>query len=120
MTGVGIAVNDLADALSGLPELGAREAVDRTGLKGRYDFTLKWTLEMASEPIFGSHEPKEGVGSGARGGSTAGMPPVPVSSDLSGPSIFTAVQQQLGLKLKPERGPVKILVIDHIEQPTPN
>ena len=48
-----------------------------------------------------------------------GAPPLP-SIDPNGPSIFTALQEQLGLKLNSLRGPVDVLVIDHVEQPTEN
>jgi uncharacterized protein (TIGR03435 family) len=41
-------------------------------------------------------------------------------TDTSGPSIFTAVSEQLGLKLEAQKGPVPVLVIDHIEEPSPN
>jgi uncharacterized protein (TIGR03435 family) len=40
--------------------------------------------------------------------------------DLTGPTFFEALKDQLGLKLKPTRAPIQILVIDHVEQPSPN
>jgi uncharacterized protein (TIGR03435 family) len=67
-----------------------RFVVDRTGLEGVFDFDFSWTPDQAA-PI-----------------------------DSSGPSIFTALQEQLGLKLESTRGPVEFLVIDSVEQPTPD
>ena len=64
-----------------------RPVVDRTGLKGRFDFTLTWAPEG--------------------------------STDSSAPSIFTAVQEQLGLRLEPTRGPVDVLVVERAERPAP-
>jgi uncharacterized protein (TIGR03435 family) len=77
--------------------------VNKTGLKGNYDFTLKWT-------------PDEGQGRmpGGPPGDTAPPP------DASGPSIFTALQEQLGLKLESQKGPVDTIVIDHVERPSEN
>jgi uncharacterized protein (TIGR03435 family) len=74
-----------------------REVLDRTGLDGRFDFNLAWTPPL----------PPPGADAGA-----------PVTE--AGPSIFTALQEQLGLKLESQRGPVRGLVIDRLERPTPN
>ena len=91
-------------------ELG-RTIVDKTGLTGNYDFTLSWT-------------PDEGTGSAGPGGPPpAGAPsPAPPPDSSGGPSIFTAIQEQLGLKLESKtKGPVDTsCVIDHLEKPTEN
>jgi uncharacterized protein (TIGR03435 family) len=70
-----------------------RPILDKTGLAGRFDFHLEFAIDdhLAA-----------------------------AASDSAGPSIFTAVQQQLGLKLEPARGPGEFLVIDHIERPSEN
>jgi uncharacterized protein (TIGR03435 family) len=81
-----------------------RTVIDKTGLKGNYDFELKWTPDLGQQPL-GLRE----VGGPEK------EPPV----DTSGPSIFTALQE-LGLKLESTKGPVEILVIDHAEKPTEN
>jgi uncharacterized protein (TIGR03435 family) len=85
-----------------------RIVLDKTELKGNYEFTLKWT-------------PDEGQMLGGPGGGPAGPPrdaaPPP---EGSGPSIFTALQEQLGLKLESQKGPVDTLVIDHVERPSEN
>jgi bla regulator protein BlaR1 len=75
-----------------------RTVVDRTGLKGTYDIALRWT-------------PDEGQ---------AWLPTGPLPPDDSQPSIFTAVQEQLGLRLESQRGPVEVLVIDGAEKPSEN
>jgi uncharacterized protein (TIGR03435 family) len=89
----------LVNQLSG--QLG-RSVIDKTGLTGKYDFTLKWTPDP-----------------GALGGPPDGPDATP-PSDLSGPSIFTAVQEQLGLRLQSARGSVEVLVIDGAEKPDAN
>jgi uncharacterized protein (TIGR03435 family) len=63
---------------------------DQTGLKGIYDFTLRYSDDMAAK------------------------------ADSSVPSIYTALQEQLGLKLEPTKGPVDVIVIDHVERPSAN
>jgi uncharacterized protein (TIGR03435 family) len=83
-----------------------RVVIDRTGLKGEYDYTLHWTPET-----------------GQGGPESLGLPPqaepaAPV--DSKGPSIFTALQEQLGLKLESQRGPVEIIVIESVEKPSEN
>jgi uncharacterized protein (TIGR03435 family) len=69
-----------------------RPVLDKTGLAGHYDITLNWIPEYNG-------------------------PPAP---DSNGISVFTAVQEQLGLKLEPKKAPVEILVIDHVEKPSEN
>jgi len=82
-----------------------RTVLDKTGLKGAYDFKLEWT-------------PDEGPrGMGLPADDPKGEPP---SVAAPGPSIFTALQEQLGLTLKSEKGPVQVLVVDHVERPTEN
>ena len=75
-----------------------RPVQDQTGLAGRYDLKLDFApVQLSATPS------QEGV-----------------ASEPVGPDIFTAIQEQLGLKLKPATGPVETLVIDHIERPSPN
>jgi uncharacterized protein (TIGR03435 family) len=81
--------------------------VDKTGLTGNYDFTLQWTPDESQGPMF----------KGADGAPPGGNPAPPESS---GPSLFTAIQEQLGLKLESQKGPVEIIVIDHVEKPSQN
>jgi uncharacterized protein (TIGR03435 family) len=67
-----------------------RTVVDRTGIQGLYDLALHW------------------------------MPDALNTADSSGPSIFTAIQEQLGLKLESAKGPVEVLVIDRVQKPSEN
>jgi uncharacterized protein (TIGR03435 family) len=99
-TAKGVTLPQLAEALTQelSRELG-HNVIDKTEIRGRYDLTLKWTPDAGAAPI-------------ATGSAT--------SSADSGPSIFTVVQEQLGLKLQPAKGPVQILVIDHAEMPSEN
>jgi uncharacterized protein (TIGR03435 family) len=78
---------------------------DKTGLTGSYDFTLKYGMSPMRPTSEGSSDGQS----------------VPVASDPSGaPSLFAAIQQQLGLKLESGKGPVEIVVIDHVERPSGN
>jgi uncharacterized protein (TIGR03435 family) len=86
-----------------LAMLVGRIVFDRTGLTGSFDFTLRWTPDQ----IPTGFDKKAGA---------LGLPPV----DPNGPSIFTALQEQLGLKLDSQRGPVDVLVVDRAERPTAN
>ena len=77
------------------PFLEGLDVVNDTGLHGAYDFTLQWTTAKA-------------------------MLNATPESDADAPNLFTALQEQLGLRLVPTKAPVEVLVIDHIEQPTAN
>jgi uncharacterized protein (TIGR03435 family) len=85
-----------------------RTVVDKTGLTGKYDFTLKWTPDERQAPMFKGTE-------GSQPGTDSAPPP-----ESTGPSIFTAIQEQLGLKLEAQKGTVEVLVIDHVERPSEN
>jgi uncharacterized protein (TIGR03435 family) len=84
----------LVTVLSMQPEIGGRLVVDKTGLKGKYDFSLKWTPDIGA----GAEQP---------------------AAD-TGPSLFTALQEELGLKLQSTKAPVDVLAIDHVELPSEN
>jgi uncharacterized protein (TIGR03435 family) len=100
MEGRGAGTEMLSNVLGMQPEIGGRMVVDKTGLTGRYDFMLKWT-------------PDEGLGSAST--AYAGAP-----TDTSGPSLFTALQEELGLKLEGTKGSVDTIVIDSVEMPSEN
>ena len=88
----------LAQVLSRNPDVG-RIVLDETGLSGRYDFVLTWTPFSQQGP----------AGAGQQG-----------SANAAGLSIFAALQNELGLKLTPTKGPVDTLVIEHVQRPTPD
>ena len=84
-----------------------RFVVDRTGLAGNYDVDLQWT--------------PQGMRIGRPPGDNPGGPAFPAPPpDANGATLETAIQEQLGLKLDPQRGPVPVLVIERVEQPTPD
>ena len=99
LSGTGTTMSMTSVVLSQLPELGGaglssvgRIVVDKTGLVGSYDWSLDWTPENVDS----------------------------TSADANQPGLFTALQEQLGLKLVPTKGPVEVVVIDHIELPSAN
>jgi uncharacterized protein (TIGR03435 family) len=96
----GQTMGQLATILSGRVD---RLVVDRTGLTGTFDIILTWTPDRIPQTPPGPPPP--------------GAPAFP-AIDPNGPSIFTAVQEQLGLKLESTKGSVDVLVIDRAEQPT--
>ena len=99
----GVSMALLSDTLARMPELGGEGGftigdlvVDKTGFTGSYDWSLNWT------PLVLSQSGDEGV------------------QNNGAPALFTAVQEQLGLKLGKTKGPVEVLVITHVEKPTAN
>ncbi len=103
LDGQDISVSEIANLLA--QQVG-RPVEDQTGLRGKYDFILEWTPDenMRGGGPFGDGMAHEGAPGG----------------DSSGPSIFTALQEQLGLKLESKKGPVEILVIDHVDRASEN
>jgi len=90
--GYSLTASDLAGSLSFFV---GRPVLNYTALAGKYDIELQWTPERVQMQS-------------------------PSPSEENSPSIFTALQEQLGLKLESARGPVKTLVIDHVERPSEN
>lgn len=102
----GLSLAQLADILSWMPEVGVRKVVDEAGIVGTFDLSLRWAFDQAQS---------------ATSPVNTGVPPDTAALPyVSGPSIFHAVQEQLGLKLDAMKGPVEFLVIDHIEKPSGN
>jgi uncharacterized protein (TIGR03435 family) len=100
LTAENVTLTQFADDLTArlFQELG-RDVVDKTEIKGRFDVTIKWAPN--AETI---------------GNQTDGLPPPSGDS----PAIFTAIQEQLGLKLEPTKAPIEVIVIDHAEMPSDN
>jgi uncharacterized protein (TIGR03435 family) len=73
-----------------LEEIVERTVIDKTGMQGTYDFHLRWAADQ------------------------------PGAADSEFPSLSTALQEQLGLKLQPGKGPVNTLIVDHVERPAKN
>lgn len=107
ITGKAVDMSALAEVLGRNPALGGRLVADKTGLTGKYDFTLQFVPEREM-PMPGTND----------------RPPMPANApspgDPNAPSIFTAIQEQLGLKLEPAKGAVQTLVIENIEKPSEN
>ena len=109
MTASGQSMAGLAEMLSNQLDL---PAVDMTGLTGKYDFTLYFAPEALVGMRLGA-PPTPGPPPGEGGG---GVPDASAPDAQSNPSLFTAIQEQLGLRLEQRKGPVDLLVIDHLEK----
>jgi uncharacterized protein (TIGR03435 family) len=105
--GLGVlpATNATMGDLAGVLQLAVldRPVVDQTGLEGRYDFTLTWTPDES-----------QFVNMGVR------IPAAAANDPNASPGLFTAFQEQLGLKLESTRAPAEVIVIDRVERPSEN
>jgi len=88
-----LGVTPLATLTGQLSSILDRTVIDQTGLAGIFNFNLEWTPTTVAAPA---------------------------STDTPGPSIFTALQEQLGLKLESTKGPVEMLIIDQVKRPSEN
>jgi uncharacterized protein (TIGR03435 family) len=104
MTGNKLHMGDLIAKLASVMD---RPILDKTGFTGEFDLNLSFTADDATRGLPGSGGP------GDPGGSR-----LPTDPNL--PSIFAALEEQLGLKLVAAKGPVEVLVVDRAEKPTPN
>lgn len=99
LTAASVPVGNLASSLSRL--LG-RMVVDKTGLTGKFNIQMEWSPDEA------------------QGVQPAPVGPTAPTSDTAAPSLFTALQEQLGLKLESQKGPVEILFVDRADKPSEN
>jgi hypothetical protein len=102
LSGQKVTIEQLLDPLS---RFTGQTVLDKTNLTGKYDVDVQYTPEQGQ-----FQTPPPGA---------PGMPQLP-PIDPNGPSLFTALQEQLGLKLESQKGPVEIIVVDHIERPSEN
>lgn len=102
MTGKSASLGKLVDMLNRQVD---RPIVDQTGLAGTYEFAMQWTYDPT---ITGAQLP------------SGGEPPDAIPAAPSGTSIFSAIQEQLGLKLESTKAPYQVIVINRVERPTPN
>lgn len=93
--GRGLRMANVASALNNVVD---RTIVDKTGLTEPYEFDLTWTPDALLQP-----------------GTTANG-----QANITAPSLFTALQEQLGLKLEPEKGPEQVLVVDKVQKASEN
>lgn len=97
-----ITMSRMAEALSGRIGL---KVVDQTGIEGKFDVSLQWTPDAGTGPrLSKSGEP---------------LPPPPADA-IPGPTLFTAIQEKLGLKLESKKVPVEVIVIDRATRPSEN
>jgi uncharacterized protein (TIGR03435 family) len=94
----------MSDMASILADLLGKPVEDATALAGKFDFSMEWTPDPVSEVAL------------RKGGGPEAAP----AGDQAGPTIFTALQEQLGLKLETKKIPVSAIVIDHAEKPSAN
>lgn len=97
---------DMERLATTLSDVAGRTVIDKTGLTGKFDVHLEWAADDAMPGLVAPGLPPD-----------TGAPPAGTDS---GPSIFTALQEQLGLKLESSKAPVEVLVIDHVERPSEN
>src|SRR5579872_3889857 len=101
VTAIAVPVANITPMLSRM--LG-RQVVDKTGLTAKYDMKMEFTPDESQLAMM----------------APPGAPPPPPPDSSSAPSIFTALQEQLGLKLETQKGPVEVIVVDRAEKPSQN
>ena len=104
LSAVDVSMPFLVGWLSGRPDTGDRVVIDETGLQGSYDFALKWSPVLA----------RVALASGNQASADASQ------ANDDRPALFTALQEQLGLKLKPKKALVEVMVIEGVAQPSAN